>query len=131
MDEVKKEDTIKKSNLINSRLGEWNLILTLAVKILILIGLIVMFYTGQSVYKQYAHYGPSCIQQQSAFQAWLDNSKGDKGKVVSIHGAKLQIENGTTKCYGNFLTKSGQYKNWKGSITELSNGDVIGNASLY
>ncbi|MGL0953270.1 hypothetical protein ACSTE1_20820, partial [Vibrio vulnificus] len=50
----------------------------------------------------------------------------EKGKIVSVHQSRLQTENGTTQCFGQFQTESGQYKDWSGSIIELTNKEVVG-----
>ena len=84
-------------------------------------------YIGASTYNTLSHSGPSCSEKN--FTYWLN--KGDfKGKIVSMHEAKIQSKSGTTQCFGTFLTKKGEYKDWVGSITDIDNWDVIGRARV-
>ncbi|KUI99379.1 hypothetical protein [Vibrio sp. MEBiC08052] len=128
---IKKSHNLNSENFRNLDFKKINLLLTMAIKIIVIVALLSMYIAGRSIYKQYAHAGPSCEAQQSDFQYWLDKAKSGKGKIVAIHENKLQTINGTTQCYGTFLTKSGDYKGWEGSITELASGEVIGRANLY
>ncbi|MFM2484990.1 hypothetical protein [Celerinatantimonas yamalensis] len=127
---IKKSHNLNLEKFRNLDFKKINLLLTMVIKSIVIIALISMYIAGYSIYNQYAHIGPSCKAQESDFQYWLDKAKSGKGKIVAIHENKLQTTNGTTQCYGAFLTKSGEYKAWEGSITELSSGKVIGRASL-
>lgn len=112
------------------RLKRLDIALSITLKASLVIGLSSLAYTGHILYKQYAHYGPDCLQRQTSFQYWLEKNDKAKGKIVSIHKTKQQPVNGTTKCYGKFLKDNGSYTTWTGSITELSNKEVIGMANL-
>ncbi|HAS8250747.1 TPA: hypothetical protein I7673_23165, partial [Vibrio vulnificus] len=107
-------------------LEQTNVVLTIAIKIVVIGVLLASFIAGKSVYQQYAHYGPSCTENASSFQYWIDKDGKEKGKIVSVHQSRLQTENGTTQCFGQFQTESGQYKDWSGSIIELMNKEVVG-----
>ena len=111
-------------------LNQVNTSLTIVIKFVVIGVLLASFYAGKSVYQQYAHYGPSCAEQVSGFQYWIDNGKKVKGKIVSVHQSRLQTENGSTQCFGQFLTESGEYKEWKGSVSELMNKEVVGWAKV-
>ena len=69
-----------------------------------------------------------------SIEAWqqkrLERLKDKNGSVVSVHKAKVQLEDGTTTCFGTYKTKSGNYADWRGTVTELDSGEVIGQASL-
>lgn len=122
----KSEVNDSKSTTKKSTLDQTNIALTIVIKIIIIGVLLASFFAGKSVYQQYAHYGPSCTENASSFQYWIDQAGKEKGKIVSIHQSRLQTENGTTQCFGQFQTESGQYKNWNGAISELTNKEVIG-----
>lgn len=121
--ENKKESVVK-----NIKFKELNAMLTIAIKAVVLILLVSSFFVGKSFYSQYAHYGPSCSSEMKSFNYWIN--KKSKGEVVSIHKSRLQTESGTTQCYGTFKTEKGEYKDWVGSVTELDNNDIVGQAGL-
>jgi hypothetical protein len=97
--------------------------ITIVIKVVVLVLLTFSLYTGTSIYNKFTHQGPSC--SASSFNYWIKAP----GKIVSIHENKIQSENGTTDCYGTFERKSGNYANWKGSITSID-GSTIGNAKV-
>lgn len=103
--------------------------LTIAIKSLSVIAIATGIYIGASTYSTLSHSGPSCKSNIENFEYWLDNGK-IKGDIVSIHESKLQLEDGSTKCFGTYRTKGGLYKDWKGEITEIDNWDFIGNAKV-
>jgi hypothetical protein len=122
-----KTETVEIKKVVKSR--DWvelNLKLNAGLKVVCLLGLILAVYAGGTTYANYAHSGPSCDSE--SFDYWL-NSK-TKGKVVSVHKKRLQSENGTTSCFGSFKKADGSYEDWSGSITELSDGSIIGHARL-
>ncbi|ENO1832281.1 hypothetical protein JKP30_22025 [Vibrio vulnificus] len=122
----KNEVKDSKSTTTKVTLQQTNVVLTIAIKIVVIGVLLASFIAGKSVYQQYAHYGPSCTENASSFQYWIDKDGKEKGKIVSVHQSRLQTENGTTQCFGQFQTESGQYKDWSGSIIELMNKEVVG-----
>ncbi|EOX3946429.1 MULTISPECIES: hypothetical protein [Vibrio] len=122
----KSEVNDSKSRTSKVTLEQANTALTIVIKIIVIGVLLASFNAGKSVYQQYAHYGPSCTEKASSFQYWIDKAGKEKGKIVSVHQSRLQTENGTTQCFGQFQTESGQYKDWSGSISELTNKEVIG-----
>ncbi|EPR4995041.1 hypothetical protein ACU6DI_004141 [Vibrio navarrensis] len=122
----KNEVKDSKSTTTKVTLEQTNVVLTIAIKIVVIGVLLASFIAGKSVYQQYAHYGPSCTENASSFQYWIDKDGKEKGKIVSVHQSRLQTENGTTQCFGQFQTESGQYKDWSGSIIELTNKEVVG-----
>ncbi|EHH0751580.1 hypothetical protein ACSTDZ_21965 [Vibrio vulnificus] len=122
----KNEVKDSKSTTTKITLEQTNVVLTIAIKIVVIGVLLASFIAGKSVYQQYAHYGPSCTGNASSFQYWIDKDGKEKGKIVSVHQSRLQTENGTTQCFGQFQTESGQYKDWSGSIIELTNKEVVG-----
>ena len=107
-------------------LDQTNTVLTIVIKIIVIGVLLASFFAGKSVYQQYAHYGPSCTENASSFQYWIDQTGKEKGKIVSIHQSRLQTQNGTTQCFGQFQTEGGQYKDWSSAISELTNKEVVG-----
>ena len=104
-----------------------NAYLSIAIKCSLLLLILIATITGLSTYKQYSHYGPDCASNTESFQYWANVQT--KGKIVSIHQSRIQSENGTTQCYGTFEMEGGKYKDWKGNITELTNGEFIGGVS--
>ncbi|NOI80919.1 hypothetical protein F0237_09605 [Vibrio tubiashii] len=126
----KNEVRDSKSNDKTAKLDQVNIALTITIKLIVIGVLLASFNAGKSVYQQYAHYGPSCSEKISSFQYWIDNAGKVKGKIVSVHQSRLQTENGTTQCFGQFKTESGNYKDWNGSISELTNKEVIGWAKV-
>ncbi|ENM8064905.1 hypothetical protein AB8101_004234 [Vibrio vulnificus] len=122
----KSEINDSKSTTPKVTLEQANTALTIVIKIIVIGVLLASFNAGKSVYQQYAHYGPNCTEKASSFQYWIDKAGKEKGKIVSVHQSRLQTENGTTQCFGQFQTESGQYKDWSGSISELTNKEVIG-----
>jgi len=106
-----------------------NLLLSPLLKIATLTLIVIALFAGSQVYTQYSHYGPSCLENIESFDYWL--SKNDyKGAIVSTHRKRLQRENGSTSCSGTFRTDEGGYEDWQGNITELSNGEIVGGASI-
>lgn len=103
-----------------------NLKLTVVIKMVVIAILGFSLYAGVTTYSNYVHSGPAC--KINDFEYWL--TQKNKGEIVSIHKARLQVENGTTQCFGTFKTTDGKFKDWQGSITELTNKDVIGKAWL-
>ena len=104
-----------------------NAYLSIAIKFSLLLLILIAAIAGLSTYKQYSHYGPDCASNTESFQYWANVQT--KGKIVSIHQSRIQSENGTTQCYGTFEMEGGKYKDWKGNITELTNGEFIGGVS--
>lgn len=128
MNDIQKPDSIPTQSP-GDFLDRANLGLTILVKLIVVGILVSVFIGGKSIYGQYAHYGPDCKDNANSFQYWIDQ-KSVKGKVVSVHKARLQAENGTTQCFGQFQLEGGGYSTWTGSVSELSTKEVIGWANV-
>ncbi len=101
-----------------------NDMMSVVLKATLVVMLIGASVAGVETYAKWGHTGPACVA--SSFNQWIP----DKGDVVSIHEAKLQPTKGRTKCYGVFKTTLGVYEGWAGTVTELTDGIVIGTAQL-
>jgi hypothetical protein len=119
-----------KSNDKSSSLDQVNTWLSIIIKLVGIGVLLASFLVGKSFYQQYAHNGPSCTDQAYGLQDWINKGESVKGKIVSVNQSRLQIENGTTQCFGYFQIKSGEYKKWKGSVSELMNKQIVGQAKV-
>jgi len=121
------------------KLEKANSIAALVVKSVSVLAISLAIIGGSSAYLQYAHSGPSCDNNGKSFQFWIDAKRpklaidrknGSIWEIVSIQKARLQTENGTTKCFGTVKDQNGKFKDWSGHITVLADKTYIGSASV-
>jgi hypothetical protein len=117
-----------KQHTNNLSFEKTNLYLNIGIKIIILVSLTFSFGVGVSIYSKYSHDGPKCQAQVKNLNYWIN--KKSPGEIVSVHENKLQNDTGTTKCFGTFQKPNGGYTKWDGKITELSDGTIVGGASI-
>ena len=119
-----KMNTLDTLNAINAPL-------TVALKTAGVMALISAMTMSASLYTKLTHQGPSCEDNVPNFNYWI--SKDTKNKevgIVSVHENKLQVKDGSTTCFGTYITDKGDYRAWSGEVEELMDGKVIGKGRL-
>ncbi|BBW93656.1 hypothetical protein PS1M3_37430 [Pseudoalteromonas sp. PS1M3] len=123
-----KIETIK-THLKSISWSDINLYSSILLKITSILFLLFLAASLVSIKLQFSHSGPSCDSYKSDFQYWLNNQGEKKSRVLSVETSRVQLQNGTTKCFGTLEDEEGNYKSWSGEVTQLDDGGIIGKAN--
>jgi hypothetical protein len=118
-----------------SKLTAANELASIAVKASVAAALLISIGVGAIAYDKYFIDHAVCDNHTASFQGWINQDFEKRktlprGKIVSVYDGSLNFKQGFTTCGGSYRDSDGSYKKWSGSFETLTDGSIIGNASV-